>query len=106
MKIVVEFGGPLRSRVPGTTDGLLSVELPDGATVATLIDAIVGRGVRGGEGADSTGEVTDTHSDGLATLLRSRSMMISVDDRHVTRPEQLALVDGAQVLFLSPISGG
>lgn len=83
MKLQVRYFASLREALgPGET-----VELPEGATLATLRDALVARGGR--------------HAEMLA---RGRAVRAAVDQ--VMADEAQVLRDGAEVAFFPPVTGG
>ena len=83
MKLQVRYFASLREALgPGET-----VELPEGATLATLRDALVARGGRHAE-----------------MLVRGRAVRAAVDQ--VMADEAQALRDGAEVAFFPPVTGG
>jgi len=83
MKITVRYFAALREAL-GSSD---SVELPAGASVGTLRDALLQRGGRHAE-----------------LLGRQRAVRCAVDQ--VMADEGAALHDGAEVAFFPPVTGG
>lgn len=83
MKLQVRYFAALREALgPGE-----AVELPEGATVATLRDALLARGGRHAE-----------------LLARGRAVRCAVNQ--VMGDETVALSDGAEVAFFPPVTGG
>lgn len=83
MQVQVRYFAALREALgPGE-----AVELPEGATVATLRDALLARGGR--------------HAEALA---RGRAVRCAVNQ--VMGDETAALSDGAEVAFFPPVTGG
>lgn len=83
MRVQVRYFASLREALgPGE-----AVELPAGATVAALRDALLARGGR--------------HAEMLA---RGRAVRCAVDQ--VMRDEAAPLADGAEVAFFPPVTGG
>lgn len=83
MKVQVRYFASLREALgPGE-----AVELPAGATVATLRDALLARGGR--------------HAEALAP---GRAVRCAVDQ--VMGHESATLAEGAEVAFFPPVTGG
>ncbi|MCW5613347.1 MAG: molybdopterin converting factor subunit 1 [Rubrivivax sp.] len=83
MKVHVRYFASLREALgPGE-----AVDLPEGATVATLRDALLARGGR--------------HAEALA---RGRAVRCAVNQ--VMGDETAALSEGAEVAFFPPVTGG
>lgn len=83
MQVQVRYFAALREALgPGE-----AVELPEGATVATLRDALLARGGR--------------HAEALA---RGRAVRCAVNQ--LMGDETAALSDGAEVAFFPPVTGG
>jgi len=83
MKVQVRYFASLREALgPGE-----AVDLPEGATVATLRDALLARGGR--------------HAEALA---RGRAVRCAVNQ--VMGDETAALSDGAEGAFFPPVTGG
>jgi len=91
MILKVEFAAQLRA-VFGARER--EVEVPDGATLATLLDRLC------------------SESDEAATRLRgdegelSRSVLVFLDEAQVLPGSDPVLVDGGRLLFTTPIAGG
>jgi molybdopterin synthase sulfur carrier subunit len=83
MKVQVRYFASLREAL-GPAEG---VELPPGATVGALRDALLARGGR--------------HAQALA---RGRAVRCSLDQRMAD--EAAVLRDGAEVAFFPPVTGG
>jgi sulfur-carrier protein len=83
MQVQVRYFASLRESLGGTE----AVELPDGATVATLRDALIARG--------------EVHANALA---RHRAVRCAVN-QHVV-DEGVMLRSGAEVAFFPPVTGG
>ena len=84
MNVQVRYFASLREALgPGET----VADLPKGATLATLRDALIARG-----GAHAT------------ALARSRSVRCALDQK--MSDEAAALRDGAEVAFFPPVTGG
>ncbi len=83
MQINVRYFASLREALGGSD----AVELPDGATVAALRDALIARGA--------------AHATALA---RHRAVRCAVDQQ--VAEEGTALRPGAEVAFFPPVTGG
>ena len=83
MRVQVRYFASLREAL-GASE---SVELPEGATVGSLRDALLARG--------------GAHAERLA---RSRAVRAAV--QQVMADEAVVLTDGAEVAFFPPVTGG
>lgn len=84
MQVQVRYFASLREAL-GESE---AVELPEGATVAALRDALLARGGRHAE-----------------VLARGRAVRCAVD-RVMAADERAPLRDGAEVAFFPPVTGG
>jgi molybdopterin synthase sulfur carrier subunit len=83
MKVRVRYFASLREALGGEE----SLEMPEGSTVGSLRDSLLGRGGRHAE-----------------VLARGRAVRCALNQ--VMADEPSALTDGAEVAFFPPVTGG